>query len=101
MTKKDRELSMSRDQFMHDLGELVGFPTITGQPEGFREAMLFVQEQISSQAQVELLENNGEPILLASNQAGKTPDVCYLVHVDVVNANPEQFSARMEEGKSL
>lgn len=101
MSKLQPELSMSREKFISDLSMLISFPTITGQPEGFAEAMAFVREQISSQAHVELIENNGEPILLASNKPGKNPDICYLVHIDVVNAKPEQFSMMVEGNTAI
>jgi len=89
---------MNKDIFVHDLEKLVGFPTLTGQPEGFQEAMSFIQKQISPEAHVQLLANNGEPILLACNKPTKSPDVCYLVHVDVVTAQPHQFSMQVRDG---
>lgn len=89
---------MNKDIFVHDLEKLVSFPTLTGQPEGFQEAMSFIREQIDPRAHVTLLPNNNEPILLASNKPTKTPDVCYLVHVDVVAAQPHQFSVQIKDG---
>lgn len=91
---------MNKDIFLHDLEKLVSFPTLTGQPEGFQEAMSFIREQIDPRAHITLLPNGGEPILLASNKPTKSPDVCYLVHIDVVAAQSHQFSMQVKDGKA-
>lgn len=88
---------MKKDIFIHDLEKLVGFPTLTGQPEGFQEAMQFIQEQIDPRAHITLIPNNNEPILLASNKPTRSPDVLYLVHADVVAAQPHQFSMQVKD----
>ena len=45
---------MNKNKFIHDLEKLVSFQTLTGKPEGFQEAMTFIQEQISPQAHIQL-----------------------------------------------
>lgn len=89
-------MSMSKEKFIQDLEKLVAFKTVTGQPEGFSGAIDFIREQIHPNAHIEYLENNGEPILLASNKKTKQPDVCYLVHVDVIAGEEHQFKMQLE-----
>ncbi len=89
---------MNKKKFIHDLGMLVAFPTLTGNSEGFSEAMTFIQNQIDPKAHITLLPNNNEPILLACNKPTKSPDVCYLVHVDVVAAQKHQFLMQVVDG---
>ncbi len=89
---------MNKKTFIHDLKKLIGFPTLTGQPEGFQEAMAFIVKQINPKAHITLLPNDNEPILLACNKPTNSPDICYLVHVDVVAAQPDQFTMQIRDG---
>src|SRR5258708_6928494 len=98
--------SLSREEFVRDLGHLVGFETVSGKGIGLNEAMAFVQDHLDTRAYVDLIqpyvppkdseEKGNELILLASNSDTKTPDICYLVHMDVVPAKPNQFKMRVE-----
>lgn len=96
--KKEVVTSFDAELFTQHLSKLTSFKTVTGQLEGFDEAMNFIQKQLSPEAHVQILPNNGEPILIASNRETKTPDVCFLVHVDVVAAKPHQFSMQVKDG---
>lgn len=92
------EKLLSSESLKKDLEKLVSFPTVTGQNNGFDEAFSFIKDQVRKDAIVTILENEGERIFLASNHDTKTPDILYLVHVDVVSANKDQFTLSEEKG---
>jgi succinyl-diaminopimelate desuccinylase len=96
MKNKKTETILEEKKFINDLRTLVELPTVTGQPEGFQEAFEFIKSQIHKDAVITQLENKGETILIASNHITKTPDVCFIVHVDVVTGNPEQFVLKVD-----
>ena len=104
-----KERGLTQEKFVHDLENLVGFPTFTGGKEGFDDAFKFIHEQIHKNAFVKDFEveykvmtpkgeeTRTERVLLASNFDTKRPDVLYLVHVDVVAPTvPNHFTLKVE-----
>lgn len=93
--------TFTRDKFINDLRQLVSLRTVnmdkeTRNAEPFNQAMHFIQEQINPQAYIEVMGHEGTQILLASNSETMSPDICYLVHVDVVPAKESQFEMEID-----
>lgn len=89
---------LDREKFIKDLSALIGFPTVTGEGKGFDAAFSFIKEKLHRGSFIEILQNEGETVFIASNVKTKKPDICYLVHADVVSANPHQFEMAIEDG---
>jgi len=87
-----------KDRFIEDLSTLVSFKTVTSDAAENAKALDFIQSKIDKKAIVERLENNGVELLIASNKGGKSPDICFLVHADVVAGKPSQFKMTIKNG---
>jgi succinyl-diaminopimelate desuccinylase len=90
------EGSLTRSELEEHLTALVGFETVTGGEKDFTEAFQYIKDNLHPSAQVEMVGDPQAPVLLASNSETKTPDICFLVHVDVVPGRPDQFSLKIE-----
>lgn len=96
----NKEMTMTTENFISDLTQLVSFQTLSGQKNGFLEAITFIQERVSPLSHVTVLPNNNEPIFLASNKKTMSPDICYMTHVDVVAGKPHQFIMEVKDGNA-
>src|SRR5258706_6199074 len=92
---------LDRKKFISDLSALISFRTVTGEGQGFDEAFSFIRERLHRDSFVEVIQNEGETIFIASNAKTKEPDICYLVHVDVVSAHPYQFDMTLENWMAI
>ena len=63
-----------------------------------KQALDYIQSKISKKAVIKRIKNGAAEILIALNKETKTPDVCFMVHVDVVSGKPEQFSMKIKNG---
>ena len=88
--------NLSKKEFTQDLSKLVSFETITSNAEQNKKAIDFIVSKINSKAIVKRIINNESEILIASNTDKNNPDVCFLVHVDVVAGRPDQFSMKVK-----
>ncbi len=90
------------ESFVQDLDKLISFRTVVDPAQDIRNtdqfdaALFFIKNQVDPRASMQVLENQGEKVLLMGNQPTKTPDILYLAHVDVVSANDDQFKMRVE-----
>lgn len=82
--------------FIDQLRTLVSIPTITSNLEANQQAIKVIKSWISPDATVQVVTNGQAKILIASNSASLTPDVGYMVHVDVVAASQEMFTMRQK-----
>ena len=89
---------LSKEQFIKDLSKLTSLKTLTSDTEENKKALNFIESKISSKAIVKRIKNGNVECLVASNTDTKNPDVCFLVHVDVVAGKPEQFTMKMKKG---
>ena len=89
--------TLDKKQFIQDLSQLISFKTLTADIQENKKALDFIESKITSQANIKRLTNGKAQILIASNKNTKTPDVCYIVHVDVVAGKSEQFSIKMKK----
>ncbi len=91
---------MNNQEFIEQLSKLVSFKTVTGNFDEAKKSLDYVVSLISEEAEITRLTNNGFETLIASSSKIKTPDIAFLVHIDVVSAKPEQFSL-IQDGDKL
>ncbi|MEI6304795.1 MAG: M20 family metallopeptidase [Candidatus Taylorbacteria bacterium] len=89
---------LSKKQFEEDLSRLVSFRTLTSDRVQNGKALDFIVSKINRKAVISRINNDGVETLIASNEDTRTPDLCFLVHVDVVAAKSEQFSMVVKKG---
>ncbi len=89
---------LTKSQFIKELSELISINTLTSDIAKNKDALDYIQLKISKKAVVKRIKNASAEILIASNKETKTPDVCFMVHVDVVSGKPEQFSMKVKNG---
>jgi succinyl-diaminopimelate desuccinylase len=90
--------NLTKQQFIDDLSKLVSFKTITSDLTENSKALNFIQSKISRRAIVKRIKNKNAGILIASNTDTKQPDICFLVHTDVVAGRPDQFKMKIKNG---
>lgn len=64
--------------------------TITGDSKVLAQALNYIESLVNKKAIVKRINNNGVEILMISNIDTLSPDVGYMVHVDVVAAKDDQ-----------
>lgn len=91
---------MNKQTFIKQLEKLVSFKTISGDYGENQKALDYVVSQISTKAKFKRIKNGGVEMLLAGNTESLAPNICFLVHSDVVAAKPEQFSMKVQGNKA-
>lgn len=86
---------MDKEIFIKQLSELVAFETVSGNIDENSKALDYVQKLINEKASVKRIKNKNTEILIAGKSESDTPDVAYMVHMDVVSAMPEQFKTNI------
>ena len=84
---------MNEKKFIEQLTRLISFKTITGDVSENSDALDYVTTLINKKAFIKRIKNNNAEILIAGNTDTNSPDVAYLVHMDVVFAQEKQFKA--------
>lgn len=87
---------LNKKEFIADLSKLVSFETLTSNIRENIRALDYIESKINQQAIIKRIKAGGSELLIASNTNTKKPDVCFLVHVDVVAGKPEQFSLKLK-----
>lgn len=90
---------MNKQSFIKQLRELVAFETVTGNVEENSKALDFVERLLSKELLIKRFQNKDTEILIAGNKDILSPDLCYLIHMDVVSAKPEMFDTCVKEDK--
>lgn len=90
---------MNKQKFINEITKLISFETVTGNVEENSKAVAYVISLIDKRANIKLIKNKNAEILIAGNTKVLTPDIGYMVHIDVVAAKPEQFIAKIEGDK--
>jgi len=88
--------NLTKQQFIDDLSKLVSLKTLTSNLAENAKALDFIQSKINEKAVIKRIKNSNAEILIASNNDTKNPDVCFLVHADVVGGKPEQFLMKIK-----
>ncbi len=91
---------MQKELFLKQLAELVKIPTLSSDAPQLSQALALIESWADDSCQKKLITNGKAQILLLGNGDLFHPDVGYLVHVDVVQAKPEQFNMT-QEGNTL
>lgn len=91
----------TRDLFVDQLSKLVNCQTLPGNIEENAKALDLVESWIDKAAFVRRVKNGKAEILIAGNKETNEPDVAYLVHMDVVAGNPEQFEMHIDGDKLI
>jgi succinyl-diaminopimelate desuccinylase len=60
-----------------------------------------VESLLSKRAVVKRIKNKNTEILIAGNSSTLSPDIGYMVHMDVVSGKPEQFRINIEGDKMI
>jgi acetylornithine deacetylase/succinyl-diaminopimelate desuccinylase-like protein len=82
------------------LGQLVGFPTVTGNTEAIHDALDYIQTYLRQRGlHTKRFEHNGVESLIATTRRTKTPKVLLAAHLDVVAAPEHMFELRESKGK--
>lgn len=92
---------MKKDLFISQLTKLVSFETVTGNVTENSKALDYVTSLLNSKAIIKRTKNKNAEILIAGNFKTLTPDVAYLVHMDVVSAKPEEFKLKIKGDKAF
>ncbi len=92
---------MKKDLFLSQLTKLVSFETITGNVTENSKALDYVASLLNQKAIVKRIKNNQTEIFIAGNTNTQSPDIAYLVHMDVVSAKPEEFKLKIEGDKAF
>jgi acetylornithine deacetylase/succinyl-diaminopimelate desuccinylase-like protein len=84
------------------LGQLVGFPTVTGNTEVLHDALDYIQSYLRKRGlHIERIEHNGVESMVATTRHTKTPTVLFAAHLDVVAAPEHMFNLRESHGTFL
>lgn len=86
---------MNKNIFIKQLKELVEIKTLSGDVEANKKALDLVQGWLDKKLQIMRYKNGKAEILVASVKVGMTPDICYMVHMDVVAGTEEQFEMKV------
>lgn len=92
---------MNKNTFIKQLKDLVSFETLTGDLQSNGLSLDYVQGMADPSAKITRLKNGKAEILIIGNTNTKTPDIAYLVHIDIVSGKPEQFKMKIKGDKIL
>lgn len=79
------------------LGQLVSMKTLPGDTETNTHALDFIQSCTHPQTHVRRMQNGAAEILILSNTPLLSPDIGYLVHVDVVAGSDALFTMQQKD----
>lgn len=86
---------MKKQTFINQLNGLVAFETVTGNTPVISKALDYVESILPKEAFVKRAKNKNAEILIAGNSESLSPDIGYLVHIDVVAGKPDQFKPKV------
>ncbi len=92
---------MKKEEFVKQLGDLVGFKTTTRNFEENKKALDYVVSLLDKRLLVERKISNGFEFLKVSVKNTKAPNICYMVHIDVVFGTDNQFEMKVEGEKAI
>lgn len=92
---------MKRDVFLAQLIKLVSFETVTGNVVENAKALDYVKSLLNPKATIKRIKNNTAEIFIAGNVKSQSPDIAYLVHMDVVSAKPDEFKLKIKDDKAF
>lgn len=90
---------MQEKIFLEQLAKLVEMRTVTGEVKLLAKALDYIETLVSAKVVKKRYQNKTAEVLILTNTDTMTPDVAYMVHVDVVGANDDQWQLRREGDK--
>jgi len=94
MTRK-----MDKNKFIKQLKELVEIKTLSGDVGANNKALDVVEKWLDKKLVVKRFTNGKAEIMMASVKEGMSPEICYMVHMDVVAGKDEQFKMKINGDK--
>lgn len=85
---------MDKAKFIKQLSELVEMRTLPGEIKINHKALDTVEKWLDKRIDVQRFANGKAEMLVASVKKGMTPEICYMVHMDVVAGTDEQFKLK-------
>ena len=79
--------------------DLIKIQTTKDKPEELKKCISFVAKQLPKHLYVTKGINNGKPYITATVKKTKKPKLLITGHLDVVEAEPEQFKPKIKNGK--
>ena len=79
--------------------ELIKFETTQKKPEELKKCVDFIAKQLPKNLHITKGINKGKPYIIATVKKTKTPKLLLTGHLDVVEAEPEQFKPKIKKGK--
>lgn len=92
---------MKKDELLSQLKQLVSFETLSGNFEQNEQALDYVCSLLNKKAKITRLKNKDTEILIVGNTDSKSPDIGYLVHMDIVAAKKNQFKVKVKGDKAF
>ena len=92
---------MNKEKFVERLGQLVEIQTYSDNAKINAEALDLIESWVDKKCVRERVSNGNTEILLLGSGDIMKPKIGYLVHVDVVKGNPEQFKMKSVGDKLL
>jgi acetylornithine deacetylase/succinyl-diaminopimelate desuccinylase-like protein len=81
------------------LEELVAIPSVSGNFKAAEQMIDYVQDKLATHTfHVARFAHGGYPSIVATTKATKTPKVMLYAHLDVVDAPPDLFTLRLDNG---
>ncbi len=90
---------MNKKEFEKALGRLVELRTLPGDLEANKLALDLVEKELDGRLVVDRFQNGKAEVLIASVNAGVSPEYCYMVHMDVVAGREDQFEMVVDGDK--
>jgi succinyl-diaminopimelate desuccinylase len=90
---------MDKKIFTKQLEKLISFKTVTGDVGENSKALDYALKLVNKNAVIKRIKNGKAEVLLAGNSDTLNPDIAYMVHIDVVAGNPNQFVAKVKGDK--
>lgn len=83
--------------------DLIKIPSVTNRPAAVREVFAYTEDffKDSSGLFVKNFSCHGRPSLVVSAVDSLSPDILMIGHLDVVDAGPEMFEPRIENGRLI
>lgn len=86
---------MNKSKFIKQLSELVEMRTLPGEIEINHKALDTVEKWLDKKIDVQRFTNGKAEMLIASAERKMTPEICYMVHMDVVAGTDKQFKLKI------
>lgn len=90
---------LTKQIFLDQLTKLVACESLPGNLVENAKALDYVVNWIDKRAFIKREKNGKAEILIAGNIDTMSPDVAYMVHMDVVAGKPEQFSMKVQDDR--